>query len=320
MTDKKNIDAQTGIDPELPGFVKAAPELIPVWDWWVKEGKSTVMMLAVAALVVAGFYGVRNWLRGRDAAANAALVNAFNVDELETAVDSYGSTKVGTALKIRLAKSYYDAERYDDALKTYDELVKKAEPAFVDIAEVGRAYALEGKKDYKAAGDAFSAYAADAAKTNSYLLLTAKLGAARCKALAGDKDGAAKDFDALKAAEKDEFTKTRIERMADAIKRHDPARAARSLFDAANAAAASVEAEKKPEAPKAPAAKPAEAPKAAPAAKPAEAPKAPAAPAAKPAEAPKAPAAPAAKPAEAPKTPAAPAAKPAEAPKAPAAK
>lgn len=233
---------------ELPALVKAAPELLPVWDWWVKEGRSTLMMLAVAAVVVGGFYAGRNWLRGRDAAANQALVNAFATDELETAVASYGSTKVGPALKLRLAKSYYDAERYQDALETYEALAAKAGPEFVDIATVGRAYSLEGLSKFDEAQKAFADYAT--ANPNSYLLLTAQLGAARCKALAGDKDGAAKDFDALKAATKDEFAKTRIERMADAVKRHDPSRAARSLFDAANAAAAAVDAEKKAEAPK----------------------------------------------------------------------
>lgn len=233
---------------ELPALVKAAPELLPVWDWWVKEGRSTLMMLAVAAVVVGGFYAGRNWLRGRDVAANQALVNAFATDELETAVASYGSTKVGPALKLRLAKSYYDAERYQDALETYEALAAKAGPEFADIAIVGRAYALEGLSKFAEAQKAFADYVA--ANTNSYLLLTAQLGAARCKALAGDKDGASKDFDALKAATKDEFAKTRIERMADAVKRHDPSRAARSLFDAANAAAAAVDAEKKAEAPK----------------------------------------------------------------------
>lgn len=284
-------------DPELPALIKAAPELLPVWDWWVKEGRSTLMMLAVAAVVVGGFYAGRNWLRGRDAAANQALVNAFATDELESAVSSYGSTKVGPALKLRLAKSYYDNERYQDALDTYEAL--KAGPEFADIATVGRAYALEGLTKYAEAQKAFADFAA--ANTNSYLLLTAQLGAARCKALAGDKAGAEKDFDALKAATKDEFVKTRIDRMADAVKRHDPSRAARSLFDAANAAAAAVKAEKdekKAEAPKAPAAKAPAAP--APAAKapaaPAPAAKAPAAPApAAPAPAAKAPAAPAPK-------------------------
>ena len=259
-------------DENLPAFVKAAPELLPVWDWWVKEGKSTLLMLAVAALVAAAFYGGRNWLRGRDAAANGALVNAYNTDELESAVSSYGSTKVGPALRLRLAKSYYDAERYQDALDVYEAVAAKSasNAAFADIAVVGRAYALEGLSKFKEAQEAFDAYAK--ANTNSYLLLTAQLGAARCKALQGDKDGAAKDFDAIKAAAKDEFAKTRVERVADAVKRHDPKRAARSLFDAANAAATAVAAEKKPAAPAAPA--PAAAPAAPAAPAPAEAKKA----------------------------------------------
>lgn len=273
----EEIKPQTTPDENLPAFVKAAPELLPVWDWWVKEGKSTLMMLAVAALVVAGIYGGRNWLRARDAAANNALVNAFATDELETAVSKYGSTKVGPSLRLRLAKSYYDAGRFEDALAVYDAVNAKASSnaAFADIAAVGRAYALEGMSKFKEAQEAFAAYAG--ANTNSYLLLTAQLGAARCKALQGDKDGAAKDFDALKAAAKDDLAKDRIERMADAVKRHDPSRAARSLFDAANAAADAVKAsEAKPAAPAAPA--PAAAP-AAPA--PAAAPAAPAEPAKK---------------------------------------
>ncbi len=257
-------------EEHLPALVKAAPELLPVWDWWVKEGKSTVTMLLVAAVVVAGFYGGRNWLRGRDAAANQALMNAFTAEDLETAVSDYGSTKVGDALRLRLAKSYYDAGRYDDALAVYDKLAGKADAAFADIAAVGRAYALEGQEKYKEAGEAFAAFAEANAK--SYLLLTAQLGAARCKALAGDKDGAAKDFDALKAAAKDELAKARIERMADAVKRHDPARAAHSLFDAANAAAEAVKAEAKPaEAKPAEAKKDAKPAEAKPAEKPAEA-------------------------------------------------
>ncbi len=280
-------------EENLPSFVKAAPELLPVWDWWVKEGKSTLTMLLIAGIVVAGFYAGRNWLRGRDAAANQALVNAFATDELESAVSDYGSTKVGPALRMRLAKSYYDAERYQDALDVYDSLIAKSDKnaAFADVAVVGRAYALEGLKKFKEAQETFDGFAK--AHTNSYLLLTAQLGVIRCKALQGDKDGAAKDFDALKAKTTDELAKDRIERMADAVKRHDPKRAARSLFDAANAAAAAVDAEKKPEAPKA-AEKKAEAPKAPKAAeKKAEAPKAPATkPAEKKPEAPK-PAAPA---------------------------
>jgi len=223
---KAMSEKNTNVEPELPAFVKKAPELIPVWDWWVKEGRSTVMMLAVAGLAVAAFYGIRGWLRGREASANAALVRMSApsgmggeglVETQEEAVNSYGSTKVGDKMRVVLAKGYYDDERFEDALKVYDEIIKAGnkDRDVADMAIVGRAFALEGVasreegKDaqaakYKEAAEAFAAYANDEANADSYLLLDAKLGAARCKALAGDKDGAAKDFEAL---EKDARTR-----------------------------------------------------------------------------------------------------------------
>ena len=335
-------EKNTNTEPELPAFVKKAPELIPLWDWWVKEGRSTVTMLAVAGLAVAAFYGIRGWLRGREASANAALVKmsapsdmggAGLIETQEEAVDSYGSTKVGDKMRVVLAKGYYDDERFEDALKVYDEVIKSGnkDRDIADIAIVGRAFALEGiasreeskegqAAKYKEAAEAFAAYADDAANAESYLLLDAKLGAARCKALLGDKEGAAKDFDALKAAAKDDMEKDRVERMADAVKRYDPSRSSRSLMDAANAAAKALDVEKKSaEAPTA--AKPA-APTPAPAAKPAAPAPAPAAKPAAPAPAPAAkPAAPAPAPAAKPAAPApAPAAKPAAPAPAPAAK
>lgn len=261
MSEEKKTET---IPEQIPAFIKAAPELLPVWDWWVKEGKSTLLTLAVVAAAVGAFYGVRGYYRNRDVAANQALVNAYSTDDLEAAVSSYGSTKVGPALKLRLAKSYYDGERYQDALDVYEGLVAKASkfPALADVAEMGRAYSLEGLAKYKEAGEAYAAYANDAAKTNSYLALTAKLGAARCQALTGDKDGAVKALDALKkTVGDDKLAEMRVARLTDAVKRYDAKRPARSLFDAANDAEKAITAEKKPEAPKAEAAK-AEAPKA----------------------------------------------------------
>ena len=288
MSEEKKTEQTT---EKIPAFIKKAPELLPLWDWWVKEGRSTLMMLVIAGAAVAAFYGVRGYMRSRDAAANAALVSAYTTEDLEAAVSNYGSSKVGPAIKLRLAKSYYDAERYQDALETYDALAAKAGdiPAFADMVEIGRAYSLEGLKKYDEARACYAAFAKDESKTNSYLALSAKLGDARCQALAGDKDGAVKALDALKATLKDDkLAEVRVERLTDAIKRYEPGRAPRSLFDAADAAEKAIESEKKP----APAAKPA-----APAAKPAAPAAKPAAPAAKPAAPVAKPAAPAAKPA-----------------------
>ncbi len=214
------------------------------------------------------------------------------IETQEEAVNSYGSTKVGDKMRIVLAKGYYDEERFEDALKVYDEIIKggNKDRDIADIAIVGRAFALEGiasseeirdkqSAKYKEAAEAFAAYVGDNANADSYLLLDAKLGAARCKALAGDKDGAAKDFEALEKDAKDEASKARIKRVADAVKSYKP-RARTSLFDAANAAA-QTSAPAKPVA-KAPA-KPA-APASAPAKPAAKAPAKPAAPASAPAK------------------------------------
>ena len=297
MTENKEADVQANVDPELPALVKAAPELIPLWDWWVKEGKSTLVMLLVVALGVAGFYGVRGYMRARHAAASQALSRANTPDELATAVAEYGSSNVGTGLKLRLAKSHYDAEHYQDAFDVYEAIVKDAakDDPYRDIAVLGRAFSLEGLKKYAEASEAYSAYAADESKTHDGFRLTAQMGVARCKAQQGDVAGAEADLNALKEATTDEAKKSRIDFMLSILKHYDFKRVDAAPLDTFTLPAA----EAALPAP-APAAKPAPAPAAkpvpAPAAKPAPAPAAkPApAPAAKPAPAP------AAKPAPAP--------------------
>ena len=105
---------------------------------------------------------------------------------------------------------------------------------------LGRAYALEGAGKFDEAGKEFALLAAD---TNLPVSATAELGVARCMALKGDKDGALKKLEGL--------DNPRAKNLAETIKRYDPNRKAVSLFDAANAAATKIEAEKQ-------AAKPAE--------------------------------------------------------------
>ena len=237
------------VQENLPEIVKKCPELLPLWDWWVKDGRSTVVWLLVAAAIVGGVYAWRNWRASRTAAAAEALTSAFAADELEAAVANYGSSSTGEALKLRLAKSYFDTERYDEALKVYDELIGKATEhgPFSDIAVIGRAYALEALGQYDEANKVFADFAADEVNAKSYLKLTADLGAARTIALKGDREGAINAIEALeKTVKSDDFAaKARIERMLDCVKRFDPNRKQRSLFDAADAAEKAVAAEAK---------------------------------------------------------------------------
>jgi len=228
MTEKKKTevaqksDAETKGDPSLPAFVKAAPELLPLWDWWVKEGKTVMVTVLVIALGAAGFIGIRGYRQGRHAKATEALVKSNTQEELSTAVAEYGSSGAGTGLKLCLAKNYYDAGQYQDALSLYEAVLNgdKDDP-FRDIAELGRAHSLEGLKKYADASEAFSKYASDEAKAHDGFRLTAQLGVARCKALQGDVAGAEADLKALKEATTDNMKQRRIEEMLTLLKHYD---------------------------------------------------------------------------------------------------
>ena len=232
----------------------------------LQELKSTLPWFLAAGIIVAGYYGVRKYVTDRRAAASEIVSSAYTTDELEDAVSKFGSSKSGGLLRLRLAKSYFDAGSYESALDIYNELDGKAPDGFADVPAVGKAQCLEGLGKFDEAAEAYDAFAA--ANEKSYLALTAKLGSARCAAQSGNRDKALEALEALKAAAADdEIAKSRIETTIDLVKRYEK-REERSLFDAADAAQKQIEGEaakkeeaKAEEAPKAEAPK-AEAPKA----------------------------------------------------------
>lgn len=200
--------------------LKTNPELLPLIEWWEKDGKQTVIWLLVAAIAVGGWYGYKHHRAAAKAAASDAVVNAYTTEEIEEAVSKFAGSATEGALKIRLAKSYFDAGRYEEALSQYEALAGKAPDGFADIPVVGKAQCLEALGRYDEAQKAFDAFA-EANPTN-YLTLTAQLGAARAIVQAGDKKKALARIDALKAANKDdEIAKARIEATELAIKRYE---------------------------------------------------------------------------------------------------
>ena len=245
------------------------------------QGRSTAIMVAVAGLAVAAFYGTRNWMKGRDAAASAALVKMASpnsmpggaglLDEQEEAVATYGSTKAGPKMKIVLAKSYFDAERYEEALAEYERMDGSAPEGFEDVPSVGRAECLEALGRLEEAVKSYDAFAE--AKPKSFLALTARLGAARCVAQLGDKAKALERLAAVKeTVGDDESAKTLVESAEALVKRWEK-REKTTLFDAADAAAKQIEADAAAVPAEAPVEVPAEIPAAeAPAAEPAPVP------------------------------------------------
>ena len=198
--------------------LRTNPELLPLVEWWEKDGKSTVIWLLVAAIAVGGWYGWKNHKAAVKAAASNALVNAYTTEEIEDAVAKFAGSATEGALKLRLAKNYFDAGRYEEALAQYEALEGNAPDGFADIPAVGRAQCLEALGKFDDAAKAFDAFAE--ASPKNYLALTAQLGAARSYAQAGDKKKALARIDALKSANKDdELSKARIEATEQVIKR-----------------------------------------------------------------------------------------------------
>lgn len=181
------------------------------------EMKRSVPYVAAVLLIVAGYYGVKNYLADRKASASAAVTSAYTTEELEEAVGKYGDTMTGPALKLKLAKKYFDTARYEAALEIYEELSGKTGEAFGDIPTVGKAETLEALGRTEEARKIYEDFAA--AKPDNYLALTAKLGAVRCVAL-GDKETALARLADLKESVKDDETAAaRVAALEDVIKR-----------------------------------------------------------------------------------------------------
>ena len=191
----------------------------PLAEDFVKEIRATVPWLLAAAIAVAGYYGVKNYRASRRAAASEALVNAYTAEELEEAVSKFGGTDAGGALKLRLAKKYFDAGRYREALDQYEALAGANAPdGFAHVPAVGRAQCLEALGSYADAVEAYDAFAVE--NPSSFLAMTARLGAARATALAGDREKALARLAEIRASVKgDALSEARVDATEDCIKR-----------------------------------------------------------------------------------------------------
>ena len=199
--------------------LKNNPELIPLVEWWEKDGKQTLVLLAVVAIAVGGWYGWKGYRESVRQAAAASLVNSHTIEELEESVSRFSGHAQEGVLRIRLAKGYYDEGRYQEALDQYEALSANPPDGFADIPVVGKAQCLEALGRFADAAAAFDAFAE--ANTNSFLLLTAQLGAARCYAQGGDEKKALARLDALKSSRKvDEMATARIEATITTVRRH----------------------------------------------------------------------------------------------------
>lgn len=241
MSGKKSDAPETPKPVEVPIPENLPEELLPLYDWWKANGKQFLIMVAATAVLLGGALTVKRVRASKIAAANQELLKANSLDELEAAVAKYGSTKAGNATRMRLAKAYFDASKYEEALQAYDLCLRKGAPTgFKEIAELGRAHTLEGLNRLDEALQAFQTFEKN--YTDHFLRPQAVMGTARVMTLQGKKDEAKKLLENLKAEKTDDAVwEMAIANLEGVITRYEP-RAERSLFDAANEAAKAVDA------------------------------------------------------------------------------
>jgi len=198
MTPDKNAEtvAPSKTKAQLP--VNLPLEFIPLYDWWTKNGIQFIVQAGIVVIVVGSILGGKYYYQNRVATANKELLKASTTEELEALVGNYGAWKIGNTARLRLAKSYYDAGKYEDALETYNACINKGAPVgFSAVAVMGRAICFEALDRTDEALAAYTAFIDNNPK--HFLVMQAKMGQARVMTLQGKTEQGQKLLETLKA-------------------------------------------------------------------------------------------------------------------------
>jgi tetratricopeptide (TPR) repeat protein len=197
-------------------------ELIPLYDWWKTNGTQFTIKAGIAVALIASVFGGTYYYKSRISSANKELLKASTTEEFETLVNNYGTWKIGNTARLRLAKSYFDAGRYEDALAMYDACISKGAPAgFAEVALMGRAICFEALERLDKAAEAYEAF--EKGHPAHFLVIQAQMGQARVLALQGKKDEAKTMLETLKAAKnKEPMAEMAIAQLQGVIARYEP--------------------------------------------------------------------------------------------------
>lgn len=143
------------------------------------NGKMLIGVVVIVAVVVFGYIYITQSAKKKNTEASELLSVASNVQDLETLVNDYSSTKVAPLADFALAKGYYEAGRFDDAMTIYSEFGTKFPSSHMKIAAtVGVLFCKEGKGDYAEALTGFDTFVSENA--GSYLVDQVIFAKARC--------------------------------------------------------------------------------------------------------------------------------------------
>lgn len=240
MSDIKNDKATT---PAAEGkFIPPTnlpEELLPVYDWYKKNGKDTLLYVIIALIAAIACTKGCDYIKNRNVTASAALINANDVESLENINGLYARTRVAPIISLRLAKAYYEAGNYAQAEEQYNAfLSKNSRHPLAPQAKLGRASSLEAEQKFDEAKDAYAELAAD---KSAAIYPEAILGQARCLAALNDKAAANDLLDRLAIDKKDTRWESQAETLRGVINRFSGFKST-SIYDQLSAASSDADA------------------------------------------------------------------------------
>jgi predicted negative regulator of RcsB-dependent stress response len=144
-----------------------------------ENGKKILSLAVVVAIAVFGYTYIKQNAKKKNAEASELLSVASNVQDLETLVNDYASADAAPLADFALAKGYYDAGRFDEAIVIYKAFPTKFPKSNLKkAANVGVLFCEEGKGNYEVALTGFDTFISE--NTNSYLVEQVIFAKARC--------------------------------------------------------------------------------------------------------------------------------------------
>jgi predicted negative regulator of RcsB-dependent stress response len=178
------------------------PRIVEQFDmeiFWAKHGQK-VMVGALVVLALGG--GAFLWQRQQASKAEAAatrLATAQDARMLEAVAQEYAGTETGAQALLRLASAHFRAGRHDDAARVYQQFqAQHPRHPFAPTAALGLAAVREAKGDTAGAKDLYLTMAGG--QVENYVRIAARLGAARCAELLGQKKEAKQLYEETLAA------------------------------------------------------------------------------------------------------------------------
>ncbi|MCR5414221.1 MAG: tetratricopeptide repeat protein [Kiritimatiellae bacterium] len=220
--------------------MKVPEELLPVVEWWERNGKRAMLVGGVVAVVaIVGFSWSARRARNRAAAAQATFTAAESLLDVRVGADGDGSKEAAVAKiretaggssstplqKLMLADALVSsgkAEELASARGILEELAAEGDSLPVicrDLPAFKLCVVLESEKKFDEARKAYEDFAGKNQK--SVNALEAKLGVARCLAQSGKKDEAVDYLESLDGLSDGE--KNLVESTVSLVKRWVPA-------------------------------------------------------------------------------------------------